>query len=289
MSFSTSKCINSAGGGSSSGRSTPYDSVASIATSMHNLDLNHTNYQHNASSIITNTRFEDKPPAPPVRLASARDHNTIIPIIPLNQTNILNNNNIPVDMRPLPKVPSEEDTSCSGKEKRSAFKKSKLRSSMKKSNSNESSSINKDNKNNKDSNGASGSNVVDIRGSGSAGSNSNGSSSSFLSAYRKDHHSISDKPVISPPTNFEHTLHVGFDPNTGEFTGMPKNWYLMLKNSNISKLEQKKNPQAVIEVLKWYESSKDMDKGFKYMTMGKIRFNFFISILSLICMVSLSN
>ena len=46
----------------------------------------------------------------------------------------------------------------------------------------------------------------------------------------------------------------------------------MLKNSNISKLEQKKNPQAVIEVLKWYEEStkKDiMEKGFKYMTMGK--------------------
>lgn len=284
MSFSTSKCINSATGGSSSGRSTPYDSVANIATSIHNLDLNHTNYQHNSSSLITNTRFEDKPPAPPVRLASARDHNTIIPIIPLNQSNnMLNNNNIPVDMRPLPKVPSEEDNSGSGKEKRSAFKKSKLRSSMKKSSSNESSSINNSSKNHKDSNGATGSNVGDIRGSGSAGSNSNGSSSSFLSAYRKDHHSISDKPVISPPTNFEHTLHVGFDPNTGEFTGMPKNWYLMLKNSNISKLEQKKNPQAVIEVLKWYESSKDMDKGFKYMTMGKFclnlfKFIFFISI-----------
>ena len=28
----------------------------------------------------------------------------------------------------------------------------------------------------------------------------------------------SDKPVISPPSNFEHTIHVGFDPHTGEFT-----------------------------------------------------------------------
>ena len=27
-----------------------------------------------------------------------------------------------------------------------------------------------------------------------------------------------DKPVISPPSNFEHTVHVGFDPHTGEFT-----------------------------------------------------------------------
>ena len=27
-----------------------------------------------------------------------------------------------------------------------------------------------------------------------------------------------DKPVISPPSNFEHTVHVGFDSQTGEFT-----------------------------------------------------------------------
>ena len=27
-----------------------------------------------------------------------------------------------------------------------------------------------------------------------------------------------DKPVISHPSNFEHTVHVGFDPHTGEFT-----------------------------------------------------------------------
>ena len=27
-----------------------------------------------------------------------------------------------------------------------------------------------------------------------------------------------EKPVISLPSNFEHTVHVGFDPHTGEFT-----------------------------------------------------------------------
>lgn len=27
-----------------------------------------------------------------------------------------------------------------------------------------------------------------------------------------------EKPVISNPSNFEHTVHVGFDPHTGEFT-----------------------------------------------------------------------
>ena len=31
----------------------------------------------------------------------------------------------------------------------------------------------------------------------------------------------SDKPVISFPSNFEHTVHVGFDPHTGEFTVRP--------------------------------------------------------------------
>lgn len=27
-----------------------------------------------------------------------------------------------------------------------------------------------------------------------------------------------EKPIISNPSNFEHTVHVGFDPHTGEFT-----------------------------------------------------------------------
>ncbi|KIH64836.1 p21-Rho-binding domain protein [Ancylostoma duodenale] len=27
-----------------------------------------------------------------------------------------------------------------------------------------------------------------------------------------------EKPVISEPSNFEHTVHVGYDPTTGEFT-----------------------------------------------------------------------
>ena len=31
-------------------------------------------------------------------------------------------------------------------------------------------------------------------------------------------HKDADKPNISYPTNFEHTIHVGFDACTGEFT-----------------------------------------------------------------------
>eukprot|EP00918_Siedleckia_nematoides_P057555 GHVU01125535.1.p1 GENE.GHVU01125535.1~~GHVU01125535.1.p1 ORF type:complete len:522 (+),score=84.98 GHVU01125535.1:86-1651(+) len=75
-----------------------------------------------------------------------------------------------------------------------------------------------------------------------------------------------EKPVISPPSNFEHTVHVGFDPHTGEFTGMPESWAKLLQNSNISKSEQKKNPQAVLDVLNYYDHSSKETKGDKYMT-----------------------
>lgn len=133
--------------------------------------------------------YADKPPAPPVRLASARELS------------------VPVDMRPLPKEPDREE------EKRKA-KLTKLTKNTK-----------------------------------------------------KDKNS-SEKPVISPPTNFEHTVHVGFDAITGEFTGMPPNWAQLLQNSNISKTEQKKNPQAVLDVLKWYDSSAKA-KDEKYMTINR--------------------
>ncbi|OCT81121.1 serine/threonine-protein kinase PAK 2 [Xenopus laevis] len=63
-----------------------------------------------------------------------------------------------------------------------------------------------------------------------------------------------ERPEISPPSDFEHTIHVGFDSITGEFTGMPEQWARLLQTSNITKLEQKKNPQAVLDVLKFYDS-----------------------------------
>ncbi|XP_031626653.1 serine/threonine-protein kinase PAK 1 isoform X3 [Contarinia nasturtii] len=77
------------------------------------------------------------------------------------------------------------------------------------------------------------------------------------------------KPNISYPTNFEHTVHVGFDAITGEFTlplkGMPEAWARLLMNSNISKQEQKKNPQAVLDVLNWFENSSKQRPSSKYM------------------------
>lgn len=70
-----------------------------------------------------------------------------------------------------------------------------------------------------------------------------------------DYPSADCKPVISTPTNFEHTVHVGFDSTTGEFTGIPASWSQLLSSSNISKSEQEKNPQAVIDVLKFFDST----------------------------------
>ncbi|XP_068136555.1 serine/threonine-protein kinase PAK 2 [Hyperolius riggenbachi] len=64
-----------------------------------------------------------------------------------------------------------------------------------------------------------------------------------------------ERPEISPPSDFEHTIHVGFDAVTGEFTGMPEQWARLLQTANITKLEQKKNPQAVLDVLKFYDSN----------------------------------
>lgn len=77
-----------------------------------------------------------------------------------------------------------------------------------------------------------------------------------------------EKPIISSPSNFEHTIHVGFDAYTGEFTGMPESWAKLLSQSNISKSEQKKNPQAVLDVLKYYDTSTKEKEGskLKYMT-----------------------
>ncbi|XP_064418505.1 serine/threonine-protein kinase PAK 2b [Latimeria chalumnae] len=63
-----------------------------------------------------------------------------------------------------------------------------------------------------------------------------------------------ERPEISPPSDFEHTIHVGFDAVTGEFTGMPEQWARLLQTSNITKLEQKKNPQAVLDALEFYNS-----------------------------------
>lgn len=74
------------------------------------------------------------------------------------------------------------------------------------------------------------------------------------------------KPVISNPWNFEHPIHVGYNPVTGEFSGMPKQWALLLQTSNITEQEQKKNPQAVLDALEFHYNSKKSTNSQKYMS-----------------------
>lgn len=49
---------------------------------------------------------------------------------------------------------------------------------------------------------------------------------------------------------------------------MPDQWARLLMTSNISKQEQKKNPQAVLDVLNWFDNSSKQRPSSKYMTHG---------------------
>lgn len=82
----------------------------------------------------------------------------------------------------------------------------------------------------------------------------------------KKSHKEHEKPNISYPTKFTHVVHVGFDDESGEFTGMPEAWARLLLASNISKEMQKKNPQAILDVLNYFEHSSKHKTDEKFMT-----------------------
>ncbi|KAG1177929.1 hypothetical protein G6F70_001056 [Rhizopus microsporus] len=63
----------------------------------------------------------------------------------------------------------------------------------------------------------------------------------------------------SGPTNFVHKVHVGFDPITGDFTGLPDQWNALLKGSKITPEDAAKNPQAVLEALEFYTEQTRLD------------------------------
>ncbi|KAG0338329.1 signal transducing kinase of the PAK, partial [Podila humilis] len=68
----------------------------------------------------------------------------------------------------------------------------------------------------------------------------------------------SDKKMeISSPYNPVHLTHVGYNLDTGEFTGLPKEWQQLLQESGISKQDQAANPQAVIDVIGFYTNSQE--------------------------------
>ncbi|KIJ47177.1 hypothetical protein M422DRAFT_226349 [Sphaerobolus stellatus SS14] len=73
-----------------------------------------------------------------------------------------------------------------------------------------------------------------------------------LYGWQDDIYSRSPLTGVSNPTNFVHKIHVGFDPNSGAFTGLPEQWTRLLTQSAITREDYVKDPQAVLEVLEFY-------------------------------------
>lgn len=63
------------------------------------------------------------------------------------------------------------------------------------------------------------------------------------------------KIEISTPYDPVHLTHVGFNSDTGEFTGLPREWQTLLQNSGISKEDQAANPQAVMDIVAFYQDA----------------------------------
>ncbi|EJD43546.1 Pkinase-domain-containing protein [Auricularia subglabra TFB-10046 SS5] len=70
--------------------------------------------------------------------------------------------------------------------------------------------------------------------------------------WQDDIYSRSPLMGVSNPTNFVHKIHVGFDPISGAFTGLPEQWTRLLTQSAITREDYARNPQAVLEVLEFY-------------------------------------
>lgn len=79
-------------------------------------------------------------------------------------------------------------------------------------------------------------------------------------------------PVVSPeltmkistPFNAKHVAHVGVDQN-GSYTGLPIEWERLLSASGISKIEQQQHPQAVMDIVAFYQDTNENtdDNAFK--------------------------
>lgn len=69
---------------------------------------------------------------------------------------------------------------------------------------------------------------------------------------------------ISTPFNAKHVAHVGVDQN-GSYTGLPIEWERLLSASGISKIEQQQHPQAVMDIVAFYQDTNENtdDNAFK--------------------------
>ncbi|XP_071518541.1 serine/threonine-protein kinase PAK 2-like [Panulirus ornatus] len=72
-------------------------------------------------------------------------------------------------------------------------------------------------------------------------------------------------PNISLPTNVTHVVHVVFNPVTGDLEGLPEDMKRLLETSKITKEDQKQNPQAVYQALKYFQNPSNHNAN-KYMT-----------------------
>ncbi|KAI0334170.1 Pkinase-domain-containing protein [Cubamyces sp. BRFM 1775] len=73
-----------------------------------------------------------------------------------------------------------------------------------------------------------------------------------LYGWQDDIYSRSPLMGVSNPTNFVHKVHVGFDPVSGAFTGLPDAWSKLLTKSAITREDYARDPQAVLDVLEFY-------------------------------------
>ncbi|KAI5303723.1 signal transducing kinase of the PAK [Ascosphaera pollenicola] len=92
----------------------------------------------------------------------------------------------------------------------------------------------------------------------SATGNSGGMPFPFHSSHSSDNASsktpdMSSPLKISAPENPVHVTHVGYDNHTGKFTGLPREWQIMLAESGISKKEQERDPATMVEIVKFHE------------------------------------
>jgi len=72
---------------------------------------------------------------------------------------------------------------------------------------------------------------------------------------KKSMFSSEKKMEISSPYNPVHLTHVGYNPDTGEFSGLPKEWIKMLQDAGISEQDQQAHPQAIVDIISFYSES----------------------------------
>lgn len=95
-------------------------------------------------------------------------------------------------------------------------------------------------------------------------SSSSSSTSSQNNGGSSESNASSINIKISTPFNAKHVAHVGID-DDGSYTGLPLEWERLLSASGISKTEQRQHPQAVMDIVAFYQDTNENpdDNAFK--------------------------